>query len=57
MAVSKWNDLGIGGQLMDPAQLPRAASSSIRGASRQRNHPISLRHYLYPLDEGSAISS
>ena len=42
---------------MDLAQLLQATSSSIRGASGRRNHPINFHPYPYPLDEGKAINS
>ena len=42
---------------MDPAQLLWATSLSRGGASGRRNHPINLRPYPYPLDEGNAINS
>jgi len=43
--------------LMDLAQLPWATSSSRRGVSGRRNHPINLHPYPYPLDKGKAINS
>ena len=42
---------------MDLAQLLHATSSSRRGASGRRNHPINLRPYPYPFDEAKAINS
>ena len=42
---------------MDSTQFLQATSSSIRGASGWWNHPINLRPYPYPLDEGKAINS
>ncbi|KAK9995959.1 hypothetical protein SO802_020645 [Lithocarpus litseifolius] len=56
MAVLELNDLEIGGQLMDPTQLLQETSSSERGASGRRNHPINLRSHPYPLDKDKAIN-
>ena len=42
---------------MDLTQLLQATSSSRRGASGRRNHPINLRPYPYPFDEAKAINS
>ena len=41
---------------MDPAQLPQATSSSRRRANGRRKHPINVRPYPYPLDEGRAVN-
>ena len=55
MAVSKLNDLEIGGQLMDD-------NNSLRRPPRPEEGPIDkgitpLHHYPNPLDEGKTASS
>ena len=55
MAVSKLNDLEIGGQLMDD-------NNSLRQPPRLKEGPMDkgitpLHHYPNPLDEGKTASS
>ena len=55
MAVSKLNDLGIGGQLMDDHNSLRQPSRPEEGPTDEGITP--LRLYLNPLDEGKTANS
>ena len=55
MAVSKLNDLGIEGQLMDDHNSLRQPSRPKEGPTDEGITP--LRLYLNPLDEGKTANS